>query len=105
MGDNVYATSLNRTATIFPFLLFSRVCVCVSRLSPSVPSLPHSWQRKLCLPAAVEVCWGLGGGISPLGETKKKFKQLAVPRILWGKNFLQIRHIFRKNKIEIATFA
>jgi len=77
----------------------------VSRLSPSVPSLPHSWQRKLCLPAAVEVCWGLGGGISPLGETKKKFKQLAVPRILWGKNFLQIRHIFRKNKIEIATFA
>jgi hypothetical protein len=53
----------------------------------------------------VEVCWGLGGGISPLGETKKKFKQLAVPRILWGKNFLQIRHIFRKNKIEIATFA
>ncbi len=75
MGDNVYATSLNRTATIFPFLLFSRVCVCVSRLSPSVPSLPPSWQRKLCLLAAVEVCWGLGAGeFCHLATQRKNFK-------------------------------
>jgi len=77
----------------------------VSRLSPSVPSLPPSWQRKLCLPAAVEVCWGLGGNFCHLATQKKIKKKLAVPKILWGKKFLHIRHIFRKNKIEIATFA
>jgi hypothetical protein len=46
-----------------------------------------------------------GGGILPLGDIKRKLKKLAVPRILWGKKFLQIRHIFRNNKMEIATFA
>jgi hypothetical protein len=87
MGDNVYATSLNRTATIFPFLLFSRVCVCVSRLSQSVPSFLLATQT---VPASG--CGGLlgvgGGGILPLGDTKKKLKKFAVPRIFWGKYFL-----------------
>jgi hypothetical protein len=48
---------------------------------------------------------GVGGKFLSLGDTKKIKKKLAVPKILWGKKFLHIRHIFRKNKIEIATFA
>jgi hypothetical protein len=49
-------------------------------------------------------CGGLlgvgGGGILPLGDTKKKLKKLAVPRIFLGKFFLHIRHIFRKIKLK-----
>jgi len=104
MGDNVYATSLNRTATIFPFLLFSCVCLCESSLS--LRPFPSSRLATQTVPASG--CGGLlgvGGKFCHLATQRKKILKLAVPKILWGKNFLHIRHIFRKNKIEIATFA
>jgi hypothetical protein len=99
MGDNVYATSLNRTATIFPFLLFSRVCVCVSRLSPSVPSLPF-------LPLGNANCacqrlWRSVGGwgkFLSFGDTKKKNLKIGSAKDFVGKKFPTYSPYFQENK-------
>jgi hypothetical protein len=92
MGDNVYATSLNRTATIFPFLLFSRVCVRVGRLSP----FPSSLLATHSVPASG--CGGLlgvGGKILSLGDTKKNKINWQCQEFCGEKNSYKIRHIFR----------